>query len=79
MCRKRLSSPRCRSELIDSVWVVIVPEQKMHKKKKKKKLEIFLYADDLKIYNEIKSSDDVEALQNGVDKLYDCTQYSLVR
>ena len=28
MCRKRLSSPRCRSELIDSVWVVIVPGQK---------------------------------------------------
>ena len=30
--RKRLSSPRCRSELIDSAWVVIVPGQKMHKK-----------------------------------------------
>ena len=28
MCRKRLSSPRCRSELIDSAWVVIVPGQK---------------------------------------------------
>ena len=26
-CRKRLSSPRCRSELIDSTWVVIVPGQ----------------------------------------------------
>ena len=28
MCRKRLSSPRCRSELIDSARVVIVPGQK---------------------------------------------------
>ena len=28
VCRKRLSSPRCRSELIDSAWVVIVPGQK---------------------------------------------------
>ena len=28
MCRKRLSSPRCRSELIDSAWVVIVLGQK---------------------------------------------------
>ena len=28
MCRKRLSSPRCRSELIDSAWVVNVPGQK---------------------------------------------------
>ena len=37
MCRKRLSSPRCRSELIDSAWVVIVPGQKCIKKKKKKK------------------------------------------
>ena len=38
MCRKRLSSPRCRSELIDSAWVVIVPGQKCIKKKKKKGL-----------------------------------------
>ena len=28
VCRKRLSSPRCRSELIDSAWVFIVPGQK---------------------------------------------------
>ena len=28
MCRKRLSSPRCRSELIGSAWIVIVPGQK---------------------------------------------------
>ena len=26
--RKRLSSPRCRSELIDSAWVVIFPGHK---------------------------------------------------
>ena len=32
MCRKRLSSPRCRSELIDSAWVVIDPGQKCIKK-----------------------------------------------
>ena len=32
MWRKRLSSPRCRSELIDSAWVVIVPGQKCIKK-----------------------------------------------
>ena len=32
MCRKHLSSPRCRSELIDSAWVVIVPGQKCIKK-----------------------------------------------
>ena len=36
MCRERLSSPRCRSELIDSAWVVIVPGQKCIKKTKKK-------------------------------------------
>ena len=28
VCRKRLSSQRCKSELIDSAWVVIVPGQK---------------------------------------------------
>ena len=33
VCRKRLSSPRCRSELIDSSWVDIVPGQKCIKKK----------------------------------------------
>ena len=33
MCRNRLSSPRCRSELIDSAWVVTVPGQKCIKKK----------------------------------------------
>ena len=31
VCRKRLSSSRCRSELIKTAWVVIVPGQKMHK------------------------------------------------
>ena len=36
MCRNRLSSPRCRSELIDSAWVVIVPGQKCTKKPPKK-------------------------------------------
>ena len=41
-------------------------------------LEIFLYADDLQIYNEIKSSE-VEALQNGLAKWYDWTQYSILR
>ena len=35
MCRKRLSSPRCRSELINSAWVVIVPGQKCINKKNK--------------------------------------------
>ena len=32
MCRKRQSSPRRRSELIDSAWVVIVSGQKCMKK-----------------------------------------------
>ena len=36
MCRKCLSSPRGRSELIDSAWVVIVPGQKCIKKIYKK-------------------------------------------
>ena len=34
VCRKRQSSPSCRSVLIESAWVVIVPGQKMHKKNK---------------------------------------------
>ena len=42
VCRKRLSSPRCRSELIDFAWVVIVPGQKCIKKKNKKNKYTFL-------------------------------------
>ena len=38
---------------------------------KARSLEIYLYADDLEIYNEIKSSDNAEDLQNGLDNLYD--------
>ena len=45
---------------------------------KAESLEIIVYTDDLKIYNEIKSPDDVEAFLNEIDKLYYCTQYSLV-
>ena len=33
VCRKRLSSPRCRSGLIDYAWVAIVPGQKIRRKK----------------------------------------------
>ena len=40
MCRKRLSSPRCRSELIESAWVVIVPGQKCMYIKK---MNLFIY------------------------------------
>ena len=42
MCRKRLSIPRCRSELIDSAWVVIVHGQKCIKKQNKKNSAKFL-------------------------------------
>ena len=41
--------------------------------------ELFLYADDLNIFNEIKSEEDVEELQKDLDKLYDWTQYSLLK
>ena len=34
VCRKCLSSPSCRSELIDSTWVVIFPGYKCINKKK---------------------------------------------
>ena len=34
VCRKCLSSPSCRSELIDTTWVVIIPGQKCINKKR---------------------------------------------
>ena len=36
--------------------------------------ELFLYADDLKIYNEIESVEDAELLQQDLDRLYDWTR-----
>ena len=57
VCRKRLSSPRCRSELIDSAWVVIVPGQNCIKNPKKLRrgkillhLKIYFWHDCLRIY-----------------------------
>ena len=43
------------------------------------KSELFLYVDDLKIFKEISSVDDAEALQQDLDRLYDWTQYSFLR
>ena len=40
MCRKCLSSPRCRSELIDSAWVVIVPGEKCIKNEQELQLSM---------------------------------------
>ena len=40
---------------------------------------LFLYADDLKIYREIKCNEDKELLQSDLDTIYDWTQYSLLR
>ena len=55
MCRKRLFSPRCRSELIDSAWVVIVPGQKCINKKKEKRICLTsVYLSWLSNYNTIK-------------------------
>ena len=39
---------------------------------------LFLYADDLKLYREIKSGEDCVTLQRDVDRLYDWTRYSLL-
>ena len=41
--------------------------------------EMFLYADDLKIFKDIKSEEDVTALQQDLDNLYDWTRYSCLR
>ena len=43
------------------------------------KSELFLYADDLKIFKEISSKEDAEALQQDLDRIYDWTQYSFLR
>ena len=43
------------------------------------KSELFLYADDLKIFKEISSEEDAEAFQQDLDRLHDWTQYSFLR
>ena len=40
---------------------------------------IFLYADDLKLYREIKCKEDEAQLQRELDTIYDWTQYSLLK
>ena len=40
---------------------------------------MYLYADDLKVFNEICSDEDVDKLQYDIDKLYDWTQYYLLK
>ena len=53
VCRKRRSSPHCRSELIYSAWVVIVPGQKCLKKRKEKRnnmsINVYGVDDDKKV------------------------------
>ena len=43
------------------------------------KSELFLYADDLKIFKEISSEEDAEGLQQDLDRLYDWTPYTFLR
>ena len=40
---------------------------------------LYLYADDLKLFNEVNEGDDVENLQYSLDRLYDWTQFSLLK
>ena len=40
---------------------------------------LFLYADDLKVFKEVSTNDDIENLQQVLDKMYDWTCYSLLR
>ena len=39
---------------------------------------MYLYADDIKIFNEIRSEEDIQELQLTIDKMYDWTFYSLL-
>ena len=40
---------------------------------------MYVYADDLKIFEEIKGAEDADGLQKEIDTLYDWTQYSLLK
>ena len=40
---------------------------------------LYLFADDLKVFQEKTSEEDTEKLQNKIDKMYDWTQYSLLK
>ena len=41
--------------------------------------DLYLYADDLKVYKEVNSVEDAAALQKALDVFYDWSQYSLLR
>ena len=40
---------------------------------------LYVYADDLKIFEEIKGAEDADGLQKEIDTLHDWTQYSLLK
>ena len=40
---------------------------------------LYLYADNLKVFDEIKSENDIEELQEHLDRLYGWTHHSLLR
>ena len=66
MCRKRLSTPRCRSELIDSAWVVIVPGQKCIGKNSSV-LPNFIFLTDQRIDQLTIGNDDIIALIRNIN------------
>ena len=39
--------------------------------------DLYLYAGDLKLFNEIKGEEDIESLQQDMETLYDWSQYPL--
>ena len=41
--------------------------------------ELFLYADDLKVYNEINTEDDGKSLLDNIDVLYEWSQYLILK
>ena len=46
---------------------------------KVEQLKSYLYSDDLKVFMEISSEEESQLLQDNLDKMYDWTQYSLLK
>ena len=76
MCRKRLSSPRCRYELIDSAWVVIVPGQKCINKKTKKQHCLSVMLD--KWSKALDNGKIAGALLTDLSKAFNCLHHELL-
>ena len=81
-CKSKLSqitSGVPQGSVLGPVLFIIYINSMIEKSNEQSGSDLFLYADDVKIFKEVKNEEDVEILQNDLDRLVDWSKYSLLR